>query len=77
MSVRSIVCEPFVVFVFVLTSSVGVQRRDEFIPTLGSGGPQWGPVKVICLYVFPYVSPSLHLSVWSSVSLFGDHSRGL
>ena len=30
-SVRLVVRGPFAVFVFVLISSVGVQRRDEFI----------------------------------------------
>ena len=35
------------------------------IPTLGSGGSQWGPVELICL--------SFCLSVLSSASLFGDH----
>ena len=36
---------------FVLTPSVGVQRRAAFIPTLGSEGPQWHPVKLVCISV--------------------------
>ena len=49
---RPVVCpsshlRPFEIFVLVLTSSVGVQQRDAFIP-------QWGPVEIIC----PSVSTS-------------------
>ena len=58
-SVRPVVRGPFVVFVFVLISSVGVQRRNSFIPTLGSGGHQWGPVEIVCLSICPSVSPPL------------------
>ena len=46
-SVHLVVRGPFAIFVFVLISSVGVQRRDAFIPTLGSKGTQWGPVKLM------------------------------
>ena len=60
-------------FIFVLISSVGVQRRDTFIPTLGSEGPQWGPDKLIC----PYLSLFLYLSVRSSAAMFGDNFPGL
>ena len=49
-------------------TSVGFQRCNAFIPTLGSEGPQWGPVKLMCL--------SLRLYVWSSALLFGDNLRG-
>ena len=51
------------------------------IPTLGSIGPHWGPVELMCLSVL-YVSVCFYmclyvcLSVWSSASLFGDHSCG-
>ena len=51
-------------------TSVGFQRCDTFICTLGSQGPQWGPVKFMCLCIFLYV----YLYVWSSASLFGDQS---
>ena len=32
-------------------TSVGVQNRDAFILTLGSGGSQWVPVELMCLSV--------------------------
>ena len=46
--------------VFVLISSVGVQRHNSFIPTLGSGGPQRGPFELMCLSVCLSVSMSVH-----------------
>ena len=51
--------------------SVGFQRRIAIIPALGSVGPQWGPVKLMCPYVCLYVS----LSLWLSIFIFGNHSR--
>ena len=59
LSVYLVVRRPFAVLVFVFISNVGVQRRNAFIPTLGSEGPQWGPVEL------------LYLSVRLSVSLYG------
>ena len=44
LSLRPVIHRPFAIFVFVLISSVGFQRRDAFIP-------HWGPVKIICLSV--------------------------
>ena len=57
-SVHPVVSGPFEILVFVLISSVGVQRSDVFIPTLGSEGPQWGPVELICMCL--YLSVSLY-----------------
>ena len=49
----------------------------QLCPKLGTEGPQWGPVELICpsvrLSVSLSVSLSLCLSVWYSASLFGDH----
>ena len=68
----SIICPPvqscgcpqdFCDFVFILSISVGVQLHDAFIHTLGSKGPQWGPVELICLYISPSVSTYLCISV--------------
>ena len=64
-SLRLVVCGPFSFFVFVLIFSKGVQRRNAFIPTLGSEGTQWVPVELICT--------SLCLSVCSYVYLFDNH----
>ena len=72
-SVQASVCRPFAVFLFVFISSVGVQSRGVFIPTLGYRVPQWGPVYLICPSVFLCVSLYLFLSVWSSASHFGNH----
>ena len=33
---------------------MGFQRCGAFIPTLGSGGPQWVPVELMCLSVFTF-----------------------
>ena len=57
--VHPVVRGPFSVIVFVFISCVGFQRRDSFIPTVGSSGPQWGPVDII------------RMCVCFSVSLFG------
>ena len=54
-------------FVFVLVSSVGVQHHNAFIPTLGSEGPQWGPVKLIYQSVLVSISLFLCLSVFLSL----------
>ena len=40
-------------------TSVGIQCHDAFIPSLGSRGPQWGPVDLTC----PYLCLSLYISV--------------
>ena len=40
---------------------------DQILPTLGSRGPQWGPVELICLSVCLSVSPSLCIYVFLSV----------
>ena len=56
-------------------TSVGVQSCGEFVPVLGSKGPQWGPVKL--MYVRFSTCPPLSLSVQSSASLFDDHPRNL
>ena len=65
--------DPHTETVFVFISSVGVQCHDALILTLGSWGPQWGPVKLVCLSVFPSVHmsicPSIHLSICPSVHL--------
>ena len=63
MSIHPYVCRPFVIFVFVLIFSVGVQHRDSFVNTMGSKGPQWCPVEHICL--------SISLSLCLYVSIFG------
>ena len=51
-------------------TGVGVQHSDEFIPTMGSEGPHWGPVEIMCLCLCPYVSMSLcisfHVAFWRS-----------
>ena len=56
---------------FALSSAI-TQYSISIIPTLGSGGPQSGPVKHICLSLCLCVS----VSVGSSASLFGEHLRG-
>ena len=69
-SVYTVVCGTFVVFVFALISSVGVQHCDAFILALGSGVPQRGKVKLIyvcvrlsmCLSLFMVV----HVAFWQS-----------
>ena len=68
-SVSPVIRWTFAVFLFVLIYSVGVQRRDAFIPTLGSRETQWCPVKLMCPFICAYVS----LYIWSSSSLFGEH----
>ena len=54
-------------------TSVGFQRHNAFIPTLGSGGPQWGPVEFmcvsVCLSICLYVCSSVCLYVTLSVRL--------
>ena len=40
-----------IITVAITITSVRVQHRDEFIPTLRSSIPQWGPVKLMCLSV--------------------------
>ena len=52
--------------------SVGVQYRDEFIPTLGSEEP---PVGFSQAYMSFYLS--VRLSVQLSMLLLGDHLRSL
>ena len=69
-SVRPVICKPFSIFLFVLFSRVGVQRCDTFIPTLESGGHQWGPIKLIYLYVFLSVCMYVFLSVYMSGHLY-------
>ena len=73
MSVRTLVREPFSIFVFVLIFSVEVQSHDSFIPTLGSEGPQWGPVENIfcpvCLSVSLYLCISVSIYLCISVPL--------
>ena len=63
-------------FVFVLTSSVGIQCRNAFIPTLGSS--QY--YIYVCLSVHTFLCLSIYLSLFisvrSSASLFGDYLRG-
>ena len=52
-------------------TSVGFHHCGAFIPALGPGGPQWGPVKLImsiCLSVPPSVHPR---------RFFGNHFHGL
>ena len=44
-------------------------NRNIIIPILGSSGPQWGPVKLMCLYV--------SLSLFISASLSGQPHRFL
>ena len=68
-SVCPVVRRNFAIFVSVLISSVGVQRSNAFIPTLGSEGPQWGLGKIIYL--------SVSLSLYLYVSLPGHPSRFL
>ena len=46
-----------------------IVENSYFIPTLGSGGPQWGLVKLI----YPSVYLSLYLSVWLPASIFENH----
>ena len=53
-------------FVFVLKFQCGVQRRDAFIPTLGSRGPQWGLFKFIYLYVSLYLCLVVSVTFWWS-----------
>ena len=60
--------------IFVLISSVGVQRHDAFTPTLGSKGSMWGPVELICPSVSLSIRLYLCLSVQSPMPLFGDQS---
>ena len=67
LSIHLVVCGPSAIFVFVLFYSVGVQRRDVFMPTLGSDRPYWGPVK----FIFPSVYLYLCLSVCISVTMTG------
>ena len=90
-SVRPVVCGPFSIFVFVFNSfnniemltitititSVGVHRCDVFIPVLGYGGPPWGPVKIMCLYVYMSLSLSLCLYICLSVPMSGHPRRFL
>ena len=67
-SVCPFVRDSFRIFVFAINSSVGVQRRNSFIPILGSKVPQWGPVELLCLslcFYFRYYA-----------SLFGDRLYG-
>ena len=63
-------------FVFVLTSNVGIQCRNAFIPTLGSS--QY--YIYVCLSVHTFLCLSIYLSLFisvrSSASLFGDYLRG-
>ena len=47
--VLPVIRRPFEIFVFVLISSVGVQRCDAFIPILGYKGPQWGTIELMCM----------------------------
>ena len=47
----------------------GFQSRNSFIPTLGSEGPQCGPVKLMC--------PSVYLSISLYISLTGCLHRFL
>ena len=64
----------FTIFLFILIFSVGVQHHDAFIPTLGSGGPQWRPVEhfcpYICLSLCLSICLSFYLSGWSFASIF-------
>ena len=46
-------------------TSLGVNFHDAFIPILRSGGPHWGPVKLIR----PSVCKSVSLSLCLSTSL--------
>ena len=62
LSVCLVVYGAFAIFVFILISSVEVQRHNACIPTLVSKGPQWGPVELIC--------PSFRLYVRSPASFF-------
>ena len=87
--VRLVVRGPFAIFLSIFNSfntiemitvtitititSVGVQRHDAFIPTLGSEVPQWGPVNLIFSSVSLYVRMYLCISFLSSSSLFGNH----
>ena len=47
-------------------TSVGLHISDPFIPTLGSGGPQWGLFELICPFLCLYVSLSLCLAGFPS-----------
>ena len=62
-SVCPVIHGPFAILVFVLISSVAVQRCDAFIPALGFIGPQWGPFKLMCPSVCPYIRLYVSLSL--------------
>ena len=51
----------YAIFVFLLISSVWVQCRDVFIPTLGSKGTQWGLVELMCQFI-NYLCMSISMS---------------
>ena len=67
LSIHLFICGPFVIFLFLLIPSVGVQHRNGFIPTLEPKGPQWGPVELICpslcLFVFLSGRPRRFLEI--------------
>ena len=65
LSIRLVAHGPCAIFLSVLISSVGVQRRDEFIPTPVSKVPHWGPVEIICLSV--RISVSLFLFLFACI----------
>ena len=44
-------------------TGVRVQRCNTFIPTLGSEGPQWDPVELICLSISLFGHPRFLLVI--------------
>ena len=48
--------------ILITISSVGYSIVMHLSPKLGSIGPQWGLVEIICMYVHLFVSPSVSIS---------------
>ena len=50
--------------VFVSISSFGFHRRHALMLTVASEGNQWGPVKLMCMFVCLSVSQAVSLSLY-------------
>ena len=51
------------IMITITITSVRVHRRDSYIPTLGSEGPQWYPVKLLRLSI--YLSDALSIGLFA------------
>ena len=63
-SVRPVVRGTFEILVFAIISSVGVQHLNSLITPVGSEGPYWVTVDIICPSVSIYLSLIIFVAFW-------------